>query len=137
MSRERKPPKMTGPFAQVAEDFIQYKRSCGFKYENEPKCLSRFCRFAQEHGVTSVEITRELAEAWISPKESISDRTRAHNITCIRQLAIYLDSIGYKCLHSPRAARIICEFICTLYFYARADQLDNQRGRCHTASGSC
>ena len=36
MSRERKPPKMTGPFAQVAEDFIQYKRSCGFKYENYP-----------------------------------------------------------------------------------------------------
>ena len=44
MSRERRPPKMIGPFAQVAEDFIQYKRSCGFKYENEPKCLSRFCR---------------------------------------------------------------------------------------------
>lgn len=37
---------MTGPFAQTAEDFIQYKRSCGFKYENEPKCLSRFCRLS-------------------------------------------------------------------------------------------
>lgn len=55
ISRERKPPKMTGPFAQVAEDFIQYKRSCGFKYENEPKCMSRVCRFAEEQGVTSVK----------------------------------------------------------------------------------
>lgn len=101
MSRERKPPKMIGPFAQVAEDFIQYKRSCGFKYENEPKCLSRFCRFAKEQGVTSVEITRELAEAWISPKDGVSDKTRAHNITCIRQFAIYLDSIGFDAYILP------------------------------------
>ena len=43
---------MTGPFAQAADDFIQYKRSCGFKYEYEPKCLSRFCRFATDKGVT-------------------------------------------------------------------------------------
>lgn len=74
---------MTGPFAQVAKDFIQYKRSCGFKYENEPKCMSRFCRFAEEQGVTSVEITRELAEAWIAPKDGQSDKTRSHNITCM------------------------------------------------------
>lgn len=54
MSRYRKSPEMAGPFAQTAYDFIQYKRSCGFKYENEPKCLSRFCRFAQEYGAVSV-----------------------------------------------------------------------------------
>ena len=96
MSRERKPPKMTGPFAKAAEDFIQYKRNCGFKYENEPKCLSRFCRFAMEQGVVSVEISRKLAEAWISPKEGESNKTRAHNITCIRQFAIYLDNYFYS-----------------------------------------
>ena len=101
MSRERKPPKMTGPFAKAAEDFIQYKRNCGFKYENEPKCLSRFCRFAMEQGVVSVEISRKLAEAWISPKEGESNKTRAHNITCIRQFAIYLDSIGYDAYILP------------------------------------
>lgn len=50
MSRIKKPPVMTGPFAQTADDFIQYKRSCGFKYEHEPKCLSRFCRFAVDKG---------------------------------------------------------------------------------------
>lgn len=101
MSRDRKPPKMTGPFAQTAEDFIQYKRSCGFKYENEPKCLSRFCRFAVEQGVMSVEITRELAAAWIAPKEDESTKSRAHRITCIRQFAIYLDSIGFEAYILP------------------------------------
>lgn len=37
MSRIKKPPVMTGPFAKTADDFIQYKRSCGFKYEHEPR----------------------------------------------------------------------------------------------------
>ena len=48
MTRIRKTPTMTGPFAEVAQEFIQYKRSAGFKYADEPKCLSRFCRFSKE-----------------------------------------------------------------------------------------
>ncbi|MBQ9605850.1 MAG: hypothetical protein IJV16_01580, partial [Lachnospiraceae bacterium] len=51
--------------------------------------------------MTSVEITRELAEAWISPKDGVSDKTRAHNITCIRQFAIYLNNIGYAAYILP------------------------------------
>ena len=101
MSRERKPPKMTGPFAQAPEDFIQYKRSCGFKYENEPKCLSRFCRFAEKQGVTSAELTRGLAEAWIKPRENEAAKSRSHRATCVRQFAIYLDSVGYDAYILP------------------------------------
>ena len=48
MTRIRKSPTMTGAFAEVAQEFIQYKRSAGFKYADEPKCLSRFCRFSEE-----------------------------------------------------------------------------------------
>ena len=52
---------MTGPFAEVAQEFIQYKRSAGFKYADEPKCLSRFCRFSVEQDISEVEISRVLA----------------------------------------------------------------------------
>ena len=85
MTRMRKTPVMTGAFAETADAFIQYKRSCGFKYENEPKCLSRFCKFADSHDVTMVEITRELTEAWIAPIEGEAAKTRAHRITCVLQ----------------------------------------------------
>ena len=62
MTRIRKSPSMTGSFAEVAQEFIQYKRSTGFKYADEPKCLSRFCRFSEEQGVTEIKISRSLAE---------------------------------------------------------------------------
>ena len=69
MSRTHKSPVMTGVFSEIADNFINYKRSMGFKYEHEPKCLSRFCRFSEEYGVKNIEISRELAEAWIAPQD--------------------------------------------------------------------
>ncbi len=46
---------MTGIFAEAANDFVDYKRSLGFKYEGEPKCLARFCRFATEFGTNEIK----------------------------------------------------------------------------------
>lgn len=105
MTRIRKPPVMTGVFSETANAFIQYKRDCGFKYDNEPKCLSRFCRFAEEQGVTSVEINRKLAEAWIAPRDGEAAKSRSHRITCIRQFALYLNSIGYDAYLLPEQKR--------------------------------
>ena len=101
MARIKNSPSMTGPFAEAAKEFILYKRSSGFKYENEPKCLSRFCRFSEEQGVTEIEITRSLAEKWIEPREGESKKSRSHRITCVRQFAIYLNNLGYDAYIVP------------------------------------
>ena len=101
MTRIRKSPTMTGPFAETVHEFIQYKRSVGFKYADEPKCLSRFCRFSEEQGVTEIEISRSLAERWIAPREGESEKSRSHRITCIRQFAIYLNNLGYDAYIVP------------------------------------
>lgn len=101
MARIRKTPVMAGIFSEAAMDFIKYKRSAGFKYEGEPKCLSRFCRFCEEQGVDEIKITRRLAESWIAPREGEAAKTRCHRITCIRQFAIYLDSLGYDAYIVP------------------------------------
>ena len=101
MTRIRKSPTMTGAFAEVAQEFIQYKRSAGFKYADEPKCLSRFCRFSEELGITEIEIARSLAEKWTVQRESESEKSRSHRITCIRQFAIYLNNLGYDAYIVP------------------------------------
>ena len=115
---------MTGPFAQAADDFIQYKRSCGFKYEYEPKCLSRFCRFATDKGVTSVEISRELAEAWIAPRDGESVKSRSHRMTCIRQFAIYLDNLGYAAYILPEQhGTNTCSFVPYIFTHEQINAL--------------
>ena len=101
MTRIRKPPVMIGPFAETAQEFILYKRSLGFKYADEPKCLSRFCRFSVEQDISEVEISRVLAEKWIAPREGESEKSRSHRITCVRQFAIYLNNLGYDAYIVP------------------------------------
>lgn len=101
MSRIRRPPVMTGVFSEVARDFVSYKRSLGFKYEHEPKCLSRFCRFSEDYGTKNIEISKQLAESFIAPREGEASKSRAHRITCIRQFALYLDSLSYDAYIIP------------------------------------
>lgn len=101
MKAEKKLPEMTGVFSGLAYSFINHKRSLGFKYEAEPKCLSRFCRFAEEKGVNTVEITKELAYEWCAPREYEAVKSRSHRITCIRQFAIYLSNLGYPAYIMP------------------------------------
>ena len=109
MTRIIKSPTMTGTFAGVAQEFIQYKRSTGFKYADEPKCLSRFCRFSEEQGVTEIEISRALAEKWIAPREGESEKSRSHRITCIRQFAmIYVFDIFITIFNIPMCSVWIC-----------------------------
>ena len=67
---------MTGPFAEVAQEFIQYKRSAGFKYADEPKCLSRFCRFSKELGITEMKYPvllqkNGLHQERVNPKKAV------------------------------------------------------------------
>jgi len=101
MARLKRAPIMIGVFSNLAEEFIRFKRSLGFKYESETKCLSRFCRFSQKRGIVKPEISRSLAEEWISPREGEATSTRSHRITCIRQFAIYLNHLGYEAYVIP------------------------------------
>lgn len=45
------PVKMSGIFAQLADEFVEYKRDQGYKYNSEAKVLGRFCRFVEEYGL--------------------------------------------------------------------------------------
>ena len=79
MNNEKKMPEMVGVFSKLAYSFIDYKRSLGYKYDAEPKCISRFCRFAEEKGVNTVEITKELAHEWCAIREYESRKSRSHS----------------------------------------------------------
>ncbi len=36
---------MSGVFAQLADEFVAFKRAQGYKYYSEAKVLRRFCHF--------------------------------------------------------------------------------------------
>ena len=99
------PIKMTGIFANLAEDFVEFKRAQGYKYYSESKVLSRFCRFAEKYPLEKPVLTKELIADWTSPREDEAKKSRMHRIVCINQFGKYLKQMGYEVSAMPPQSR--------------------------------
>lgn len=98
------PIKMTGIFAGIADDFVEFKRAQGYKYYSEAKVLSWFCRFAESYPLEKPVLTKELVADWISPREDEAKKSRMHRVTCINQFGKYLKQMGYDvCVIPPQS----------------------------------
>jgi len=85
-----------GIYATYIKEFIDFKRSLGFKYETEEIIYTIFDRFTMERGEIEVGISKELAEKWCERKNNESDSYRFHRCICISQLSSYLCKIGIR-----------------------------------------
>lgn len=99
---------MTGIFAELADNFISFKRAQGYKYYSESKVLRRFCRFAEKYPLKKPMLTKELVSDWISPLEGEAKKSRLHRITCINQFGKYLAELGYEVCVLPSYSRWDC-----------------------------
>lgn len=84
-----------GCLAELLTEFVAFKRSLGFKYENEADELYRFSRFSTTLPATEPSLTKELVVAWCAkrPDEGLHNtRRRAYPV---RQFGIYLNSLGH------------------------------------------
>lgn len=68
MTRAEKP--FLGEFEHLLEDFIQYKRSLGYKYEVERDHFLRFSRYTLNHKVENKCLNKELVLAWTAKKKT-------------------------------------------------------------------
>lgn len=86
-----------GPFAELLQDFIDFKRSMGFKYVKETEYLKQFSKFSLQFGLKEPILTKEIADAWClkRPHEKLRCGTE-QRITCLRQFSFYLVSIGHN-----------------------------------------
>jgi integrase/recombinase XerD len=84
-----------GYLAELLTEFVIFKRSLGFKYENESDELYRFSKFSTTLRATGPTLTKELVQAWCAkrPDEELHNtRRRAYPV---RQFGIYLKSLRY------------------------------------------
>ena len=95
------PIKMTGVFARLASDFVEYKKAQGYKYYSETKVLGRFCRFTESYNLDKPILTKELVNDWISPRDGEAKKSRMHRISCIKQFGKYLTDLGFDVPQTP------------------------------------
>ena len=90
-----------GLFKPYFEKFILYKRSKGEKVT--PSSLVRM-KYLNDTLNTygALEVTRETADAILSPKPGVSDGTRYARINQLRQFLDFLGLLGVQCCRLPR-----------------------------------
>jgi len=78
------------PLKKAARDYINLRRSLGFKMEWYPGKLASFISFMNARGAS--HITTRLALQWAQEKPDIKPITVAGRLTCLRGFATYLSA---------------------------------------------
>ena len=81
---------------KLLEDFLNYKRSCGYKYNSEEITLKSFYNYTKEHSLSSQGLTKEFLETWARLGIKEGRKSLSNRVSIIKGFAIYLNMIGYK-----------------------------------------
>lgn len=85
-----------GPFHHLIDEFVNFKRSTGYKYEKEHTILNHFDEYCFERSVTKPLLTKEIADAWCEKRLYEEPRANDQRVTALRQFAFYLTSMAYE-----------------------------------------
>jgi len=83
----------TSFMANVIEDFIDYKHSCGLKYYSEVNILEQFDRHCLQNKREVINLDRELVMSFLEKRENERITNVANKATVIRGLGKYLINV--------------------------------------------
>lgn len=86
---------LAGIYAPYIRQYIDFKRSLGFKYDTEEKVFFSFDRFTIRRDEKYIGITRDMAIDWSNLNLNESSAYKYHRCVCINQLASYLSKTGF------------------------------------------
>lgn len=83
--------------APYIQDFISIKRKLGFIYNTQAYHLKRFDNYWYEHMYTETQITFERIQSWLCCLPNESKSSHSGRISAVRNLAVYMNTMGNKC----------------------------------------
>ncbi len=93
-----------GIYAALLEQYVNFKRSLRYKFEDAESTYYLFDRFTIQTGETQIGITKELADKWAVKRPNEADSTCYKRVMYLKQFASFLNDSGYKsCI--PRLPR--------------------------------
>jgi integrase len=95
MSSDRFSTQFQSTLAPLMEKFLQEKRGCGYRYDEETRILRRLDRFLFQEELTGRGLPRFLAKRWLAKRAHERPRTHQQRITVVRQFAKFLIRLGY------------------------------------------
>lgn len=89
-----------GTFKPYFEKFIEFKRSKGEKVSHSALIRMKYLNDALNYQ-NNLHVTKEIAEAILSPRDSVSEFTRYAQISFLRQFLRFMGTLGIDCYQIP------------------------------------
>lgn len=125
-----------GPFAVHIQDHIKLKQAIGYKYLAEKNHLLRLSIFIAEKYPDATELTKEIVLDWCSKKTYETQANQCSRASIIRQLSIYMDSIGIKAYILPKGYFLKGKkYIPYIYTENELNRFFHETDKCHYISG--
>lgn len=80
----------------IAVDFIAEKRAIGYKFDKAEQILNRLIKRAEQNGYIQPQLSREVVEFWCEKTAYESESNHQHRISIVREMAKYMDRLGYS-----------------------------------------
>lgn len=98
MSTNRSSTSFQSHLAPVMAQFVQEKRACGYRYDEEIRVLGHFDHFLSDQALRRTELPRSLtiiAREWLSKRVHESSEAHRHRISVVQRFARFLLRLGY------------------------------------------
>lgn len=118
----------TSVVAEYIDGLLAEKRSLGFSYVFEEYLLNVFDHYCTEKRLENPDFNREFLGDWLCVREGESSSYHSQRISFVRQLALYMNSLGihaYIPVETVRKETIIPHFLSTeerLSFFKALDE---------------
>ena len=83
-------------FGPYMDQYIDLKRSLGYKCADVGYAFSSFDGFADEKNLSEIAVTKEFTDEWCTKNPNESDKTRYNRIQLIRQFSQFLCDLGFR-----------------------------------------
>lgn len=102
-----------GLYGDTCIAFIEYRRSLGYKYEGRiVRAIRELNRYLNEHAADdTINLTKELVLGFAAKRDDEQPMTQMRREALLRQLAIYLSSIGIPAYVLPEHQHERCSFV--------------------------
>lgn len=87
--------KYNGIYATLIDQYINFKKSLGYKFLDAIYVYCIFDRFTIDSNESVIGITKELADKWGVKRPNESDSTRYKRVFYLAQLSGFLNETGY------------------------------------------
>jgi len=94
--RDDKNVTFDGPLAEVCTQFIEYKRSLGYRYgARECYAIKSMDDFFKKYSLNTPHLTPTMVKEYVQKRDGESVQSQKHRMVKIRQLARFLEHLGY------------------------------------------